>query len=188
PGRYAAATGGVARRAGPARAAPVDRRLADGAAGRRPAGGPAGHGGRGGHRRRPAVPGHRAVRGTRRVRGAGGRYARRAGRRDGTRDGRRHPARAHADHRVARRVRLRPGAQPRTGGGLTITAPGARRLAIQYRERLIREALAACLAGRPEFVVVGQAADLEALAELCRLRRPEIALVDGEPLTAERIA
>ncbi len=44
------------------------------------------------------------------------------------------------------------------------------------------------MASRPEFVVVGQAADLDALAALCQLRRPELALVDGERLTEERIA
>jgi DNA-binding NarL/FixJ family response regulator len=51
----------------------------------------------------------------------------------------------------------------------------------------MREALCAYLGGCPEFVLVGQTADVGALATLCRLRRPEVAVVDGEPLTAERL-
>ncbi len=52
----------------------------------------------------------------------------------------------------------------------------------------MRETLCAYLAGHPEFVLVGQTAEIEALATLCRLRRPDIALVEGEPLTADRVA
>jgi DNA-binding NarL/FixJ family response regulator len=53
------------------------------------------------------------------------------------------------------------------------------RTAIQSTRRLVREALAACLASRPEFSLVGQTATLEGLGALCELRRPDVALVDA---------
>jgi two-component system nitrate/nitrite response regulator NarL len=61
------------------------------------------------------------------------------------------------------------------------------RLAIQSHRRLIRETLAAYLASRPGFTVVGQTASLDSLSALCALRRPEVALVDSDRLTTETI-
>jgi DNA-binding NarL/FixJ family response regulator len=56
------------------------------------------------------------------------------------------------------------------------------RTAIQSARRLVREALAACLASRPEFSLVGQTATLDGLGALCELRRPDVALVDAGPV------
>ncbi|MGH3876556.1 MAG: LuxR C-terminal-related transcriptional regulator [Actinophytocola sp.] len=52
------------------------------------------------------------------------------------------------------------------------------RIVVKARRRLVRDVLCAYLAGRPEFIVVGQTGRIEELAELCVLRRPDAALVD----------
>ncbi len=52
------------------------------------------------------------------------------------------------------------------------------RVALQARRLLIREVFAACLRSRPDFTVVGHAADLVDLAVVCDLRRPDVVLVD----------
>jgi DNA-binding NarL/FixJ family response regulator len=52
------------------------------------------------------------------------------------------------------------------------------RIAVLGRGRLVREAFAEFLAGRPGFAVVGHTADLADLTMLCRLRRPNAILVD----------
>lgn len=57
------------------------------------------------------------------------------------------------------------------------------RLVIKSRRRLVREGIMAYLAGRPEFAVVGQTGCTDELAELCVLRRPDVALVDTVELT-----
>jgi DNA-binding NarL/FixJ family response regulator len=59
------------------------------------------------------------------------------------------------------------------------------RLVIKSRRRLVRDAIGAYLAGQPEFAVVGQTGTIDALAELCRLRRPDVALVDAVELNAQ---
>src|SRR5262245_8475335 len=61
------------------------------------------------------------------------------------------------------------------------------RLAIQSSRRLMREALGAYLASGPGFIVVGQTASLESLSALCALRRPDVALIDCDPLTTEAV-
>lgn len=61
------------------------------------------------------------------------------------------------------------------------------RLAIQSGRRLMREALGVYLASGPGFAVVGQTASLESLIALCALRRPEVALVEIDQLTAEAV-
>jgi DNA-binding NarL/FixJ family response regulator len=53
------------------------------------------------------------------------------------------------------------------------------RLVVKSRRRLVRDAFCAYLAGLPEYRVVGQTGTIEALAELCRLRRPDAAFVDA---------
>jgi len=61
------------------------------------------------------------------------------------------------------------------------TVPGqqrAIRVVIRSERRMFRDALAACLGARPEYVVVGHVARLDDLLSVCRLRRPDIALVD----------
>jgi DNA-binding NarL/FixJ family response regulator len=57
------------------------------------------------------------------------------------------------------------------------------RLVVKSRRRLVREAICAYLAGRPDFVVVGHTGAIDALAELCTLRRPDAVLVDTLELT-----
>ena len=44
---------------------------------------------------------------------------------------------------------------------------GSTRLAVQSPRRLVRDALCAYLAGWPEFSVVGQTAEVDALYSLC---------------------
>src|SRR2546421_1975133 len=61
------------------------------------------------------------------------------------------------------------------------------RLAVQSPRRLVRDALCAYLAGRPEFDVVGQTADIDALHTLCALRQPDTVLVDAERLGLETV-
>jgi DNA-binding NarL/FixJ family response regulator len=56
---------------------------------------------------------------------------------------------------------------------------GPIRLVVKSRRRLVRDAFCAYLASRPDYTVVGQTGTIEALAELCRLRRPDVALVDA---------
>jgi DNA-binding NarL/FixJ family response regulator len=61
------------------------------------------------------------------------------------------------------------------------------RLAVQSSHRLIRDALSAFFASRPEFTVVGQTGSVESLYALCSLRRPDVTLVDAGPLTVELV-
>jgi DNA-binding NarL/FixJ family response regulator len=58
---------------------------------------------------------------------------------------------------------------------------GATRIAVQSRRRLVRDALCAYLASRPEFTVVGQTASMDTMLALCALRRPDVVLIDAEP-------
>src|SRR5437588_131874 len=62
------------------------------------------------------------------------------------------------------------------------------RLAVQSPRRLVRDALCAYLAGWPEFAVVGQTAELDALYALCALRQPDTVLVDADRLAVETVA
>ncbi len=62
------------------------------------------------------------------------------------------------------------------------------RLAVQSPRRLVRDALCAYLAGWPEFAVVGQTAELDALYALCVLRQPDTVLVDADRLAVEMVA
>jgi DNA-binding NarL/FixJ family response regulator len=64
---------------------------------------------------------------------------------------------------------------------------GPIRLVIKSRRRLVRDAFCAYLAGRPEYTVVGQTGTIEALADLCRLRRPDVALVDAIELNRRAV-
>ena len=61
------------------------------------------------------------------------------------------------------------------------------RLVVKSRRRLVREAICAYLAGRPDFVVVGHTGVIDALAELCTLRRPDAVLVDTLELTVSGV-
>jgi DNA-binding NarL/FixJ family response regulator len=60
-------------------------------------------------------------------------------------------------------------------------AGSATRIAVQSRRRLVRDALCAYLASRPEFTVVGQTASMDTMLALCALRRPDVVLIDAEP-------
>ena len=62
------------------------------------------------------------------------------------------------------------------------------RLAVQSPRRLVRDALCAYLAGWPEFDVVGQTAEVDALYALCALRQPDTVLVDADRLAVETVA
>src|SRR5689334_1019746 len=70
---------------------------------------------------------------------------------------------------------------------MTETAGPPIRLAVQSHRRLVRDALAAYLAGRPEFQVVGQTANVADLYPLCLLRRPDVVVVDAGPLTTDLV-
>jgi len=70
---------------------------------------------------------------------------------------------------------------------MTETAGPPIRLAVQSHRRLVRDALAAYLAGRSEFQVVGQTANVADLYPLCLLRRPDVVVVDAGPLTTDLI-
>src|SRR5689334_22495339 len=70
---------------------------------------------------------------------------------------------------------------------MTETAGPPIRLAVQSHRRLVRDALAAYLAGRPEFQVVGQTANVADLYPLCLLRRPDVVVVDAGPLTIDLV-
>jgi DNA-binding NarL/FixJ family response regulator len=61
------------------------------------------------------------------------------------------------------------------------------RLVVKSRRRLVREAICGYLAGRVEFSVVGHAGSINALAELCTLSRPDVALVDAGELTVPTV-
>ena len=53
---------------------------------------------------------------------------------------------------------------------------------------MFRDALTVCLRAQPEYIVVGHVGQLDDLAALCRLRHPDLALVDlgsGHPDTAD---
>lgn len=67
-------------------------------------------------------------------------------------------------------------------------AGSATRIAVQSRRRLVRDALCAYLASRPEFTVVGQTASIETMLALCALRRPDVVLIDAEPAGTPTIA
>lgn len=70
---------------------------------------------------------------------------------------------------------------------MTENAGPAIRLALQSHRRLVRDALAAYLAGRAEFTVVGQTASVADLYPLCLLRRPDVVVVDAGPLTTDLV-
>lgn len=53
------------------------------------------------------------------------------------------------------------------------------RIAIRSDRRLFHDTLAACLAARPDFCVVGHVTAAQDLLDLCRLRRPDIVLFDA---------
>lgn len=65
--------------------------------------------------------------------------------------------------------------------GLTV------RIVVQSRHRLLRDALAACLVNCPGFTVVGRVADHDELTELCRLRQPDVTLLDARGRLSEAI-
>jgi two-component system nitrate/nitrite response regulator NarL len=61
------------------------------------------------------------------------------------------------------------------------TAPGKQhslRVVIRSERRMFRDALTAWLCTQPEYAVVGHVARLDDLVSLCRLRQPDVALVD----------
>src|SRR5688500_3651259 len=51
-------------------------------------------------------------------------------------------------------------------------------VAVHSMHRLIGEALAMCLSTEPDFVVAGHTHDWAQLTALCRLRRPEVLVID----------
>jgi two-component system, NarL family, nitrate/nitrite response regulator NarL len=53
------------------------------------------------------------------------------------------------------------------------------RVAVQSPRRLLRDALAACLAVRPDVAVVGRVAEPDAILALCELRRPDVVILDA---------
>jgi DNA-binding NarL/FixJ family response regulator len=61
------------------------------------------------------------------------------------------------------------------------------RLVVKSRRRLVRDALCAYLAGRPDFSLVGSTGAIDSLAELCQLRRPHAVLVDSTELIPEKV-
>jgi two-component system nitrate/nitrite response regulator NarL len=61
------------------------------------------------------------------------------------------------------------------------TAPAQQpclRVVIRSERRMFRDALTACLRTQPEYTVVGHVGRLDDLVSLCRLRQPDVALVD----------
>lgn len=61
------------------------------------------------------------------------------------------------------------------------TAPGQQhnlRVVIRSERRMFRDALTAWLCAQPEYAVVGHVGRLDDLVALCRLRQPDVALVD----------
>jgi DNA-binding NarL/FixJ family response regulator len=64
---------------------------------------------------------------------------------------------------------------------------GTIRLVVKSRRRLVRDAICAYLAGRPDFAVVGNTGAIDALPDLCVLRRPDAVLVDSLRLTAHTV-
>lgn len=52
------------------------------------------------------------------------------------------------------------------------------RLVVRSDRRLFRDALIACLATQPGYHIVGHVSHLDDLVTLCRLRRPDVAIVD----------
>lgn len=61
------------------------------------------------------------------------------------------------------------------------------RLVVKSRRRLVREAICGWLASQAEFSVVGQTGSIDALAKLCTLSRPDVALVDTVELTVPKV-
>ena len=53
------------------------------------------------------------------------------------------------------------------------------RVAVQSPRRLLRDALAACLAVRPDVAVVGRVAEPDGILALCELRRPDVVILDA---------
>jgi two-component system, NarL family, nitrate/nitrite response regulator NarL len=76
---------------------------------------------------------------------------------------------------------------PSCGSAASTSKHAAIRLVIKSKRRLVRDAIVAYLAGQAEFAVVGQTGTVDALAELCRLRRPDVALVDAMQLNAQTV-
>ncbi|MGE5828308.1 MAG: LuxR C-terminal-related transcriptional regulator [Micromonosporaceae bacterium] len=60
-------------------------------------------------------------------------------------------------------------------------------MVVLSHRRLMRDALCAYLASRPDFDVVGEAAGVAGLAGLCSLRRPAVVLVEAPTLSMEII-
>jgi DNA-binding NarL/FixJ family response regulator len=71
-------------------------------------------------------------------------------------------------------------------GSEAAMSDAAIRLAMFSGRRLMRDLMCTHLGSRPDFRVVGQAGTLDALLMLCRLRRPDAALVDAMELTMAR--
>lgn len=61
------------------------------------------------------------------------------------------------------------------------------RIVIKSKRRLVRDTFCAYLQSRPEYTVVGQTGAINALTELCRLRRPDVALVDTVNLNGSAV-
>jgi two-component system, NarL family, nitrate/nitrite response regulator NarL len=59
------------------------------------------------------------------------------------------------------------------------------RVAVQSSRRLLRDALATCLAARPDVTVVGRVAEPEELPVLCELVRPDTVILDAGPRLGE---
>jgi two-component system, NarL family, nitrate/nitrite response regulator NarL len=59
------------------------------------------------------------------------------------------------------------------------------RVAVQSSRRLLRDALATCLAARPDLNVVGKVAQPEDVPALCELSRPDTVILDAGPLLSE---
>jgi len=75
----------------------------------------------------------------------------------------------------------------RTAAGRTAEARRPIRLVIKSKRRLVRDAMYAYLASQPDYTVVGQTGTIGALAELCQLRRPDVALVDTIDLNGRTV-
>lgn len=59
------------------------------------------------------------------------------------------------------------------------------RVAVQSSRRLLRDALATCLAARPDVTVVGKVAEPEELPAVCELGRPDTVILDAGPRLSE---
>jgi DNA-binding NarL/FixJ family response regulator len=59
------------------------------------------------------------------------------------------------------------------------------RVVVQSSRRLLRDTLSACLAIRPDIIVVGKVAEADGVLALCELRQPDVVIFDAGPRLGE---